>query len=185
MRFVYAGAIASTSILWLSNLFESGLSLRSFALPIATLTGVFVALRTITSMLSGPIAGNLSDRLGQRWGVIAALLVIGGIGTYLMGYRSAAIAIPGGFIAAIPGGGVQALIPALIGDRVQAEREGRALGVVYTIGDLGSALGPVLALGLIGSIGLASVYRICSALLIVLAVIALLRFRYESLNRLI
>ena len=180
IRFVYAGALASTSILWLASLFDSGLSLGSIALPIATLTGLFVAMRTVTSMLSGPMAGSLSDRLGQRWGVIAGLLLIGALGTWLMGHRSASVAILGGFIAAVPSGGVQALVPALIGDRIQTEHEGRALGVVYTIGDLGSALGPVAALGLIEPLGLPMIYRGCSILLLVLGGLTSLRLRYAA-----
>jgi MFS family permease len=183
MRFVYAGVIASSSILWLTSLFQSSFYLTNITLPIATVTGAFVAMRTITSMLSGPISGEISDRLGRRWGVIAGLLFLGSLGTWLMGYSDAAVAIFGGFVAAIPGGGVQALIPALIGDRIDPEQESRVLGVVYTFGDLGSALGPVIGLGLIEKIGLPSIYRFCSLLLIVLAIISTLRLRFEP-NRL-
>ncbi len=179
MRFVYAGAIASTSILWLSELFEAGLPFSALSLPIATITGIFVALRTVTSMFSGPLAGDLSDRLGRRWGVLAALLFIGALGTWLMGHMTLSVAILGGFIAAIPGGGIQALIPALIGDRVDPKQESRSLGIVYTFGDLGSALGPVVALGLLEVIGLPSVYRLCAALLILLTVVASFRASQE------
>lgn len=181
MRFVYAGVIASTSILWLGSLFARGSGLSPPDLPIATLTGIFVALRTITSMFSGPLSGALSDRLGRRWGVLSGLLLIGGLGTWLMGNQVAAIALLGGFIAAIPGGGVQALIPALVGDHVGAKHESRALGIIYTFGDLGSALGPVAALGLIGTLGLPAIYKFCSALLILLAILATFRFRKEPI----
>jgi MFS family permease len=179
MRFVYAGVIASSSILWIASLFQSSSALSNLALPLATATGIFVALRTITSMLSGPISGEISDRLGRRWGVIAGLLILGSLGTWLMGYRNVTLAIFGGFVAAIPGGGLQALIPALIGDRIDPAWGSRSLGVVYTFGDLGSALGPVVALGLIDKIGLPSIYRLCSLLLIVLAIISSLRSRAE------
>jgi MFS family permease len=180
MRFVYAGVIASTSIIWLSKLFgNDGFSFTDSALPIATITGGFVALRTITSMLSGPLSGDLSDRLGRRWGVIAGLLVLGGSGMWLMGVDRIWIAILGGFVAAIPGGGIQALIPALIGDRINAQQESRALGLVYTFGDLGSAIGPVAALGLLDTLGLTSIYRLCSVILFVLALTTLPRLRGE------
>lgn len=179
MRFVYAGVIASTSILWLSTLIGDGSVLWQARIPLATITGLFVALRTITSMLSGPVAGAISDRLGRRWGVLAGLLLLGGIGTWIMGYTRLAVALAGGFIAAIPGGGIQALIPALVGDRISSALESRALGYVYTFGDLGSALGPLVALGLYETVGLASIYRLCSVLLIALAIMSALRHRSE------
>jgi len=96
-----------------------------------------------------------------------------------MGHQTLSVAILGGFIAAIPGGGIQALIPALIGDRVDPKQESRSLGIVYTFGDLGSALGPVVALGLLEVIGLPSVYRLCAALLILLTVVASFRASQE------
>lgn len=179
MRFVYAGVIASTSILWVSSLLDLGFFSIVDHLSIATITGVFVALRTVTSMFSGPLAGNLSDRLGRRWGVLAGLLAVGASGTWLMGYRSAYIALLGGFIAAIPGGGVQALIPALVGDHVESKHEGRALGLIYTFGDFGSALGPVVALGFLESLGLPKIYRLCTALLLTLAILATIQYYKE------
>ncbi|MGD8621614.1 MAG: MFS transporter [Anaerolineales bacterium] len=183
MRFVYAGVIASTSILWLAQLFQTGLPFQNLALPLATITGIFVALRTVTSMLSGPIAGELSDRLTQRWIVIAGLMLLGGSGTWLMGTNVIPLAILGGFIASIPGGGVQALIPAFIGDQINEEHESRALGIVYTFGDFGSALGPVAALGLLERLGLNVIYRVCALLLILLAILAWIQSRQEATNQ--
>ncbi len=97
-----------------------------------------------------------------------------------MGHAVLSIALLGGFIAAIPGGGIQALIPALVGDRIDPQNESRALGIIYTFGDLGSALGPVTALSLLDLIGLSSVYRLCAVLLILMTVIAVLRSRKET-----
>lgn len=180
MRFVYAGVIASTSIIWLDMLLgRHNFSATNSLFTIATITGGFVALRTVTSMLSGPLSGRLSDRSGRRWGVIAGLLILGGLGMWLMGVDTTWIAIMGGFLAAVPGGGIQALIPALIGDRINADNTSRALGFVYTFGDFGSALGPVAALGLLNTLGLPTIYRLCSVLLMILAFTALLRMRSE------
>jgi MFS family permease len=99
---------------------------------------------------------------------------------WLMGAGMIWIAIIGGFLAAVPGGGIQALIPAIIGDRIGADNESRALGFVYTFGDFGSALGPVAALNLLNTLGLPTIYRLCSVLLMILAFIALLRMRSEA-----
>jgi MFS family permease len=60
---------------------------------------------------------------------------------------------------------VQALAPALVGDHSAAAQRGRLLSVVYTLGDLGSALGPPLALGLIQWLPLETVYRLSATLL--------------------
>ena len=47
---------------------------------------------------------------------------------------------------------------------METERQSRVLGIVFTIGDVGSALGPPLALILVPIISVAGVYKICAGL---------------------
>jgi len=183
-RFVFAGVITATAILWLTELVGDGLSLAGQVVPIATLTGAFVALRALFGVLGARGAGHLSDLAGRRWLVAAGVMLAGAAGVALAAGRNPPVALIGGLVAAIAAGGVQALVPAIAGDRIQATQRGRVLSVVYTLGDLGSALGPPLALGLIqwlpaASAPVATLYRLCALLLALTVVFALWRARAE------
>lgn len=178
-RFVLAGVLASTTILWLGSLVGDGLNLELGFIPLATFAGAFVALRTIAGMISAPISGKLSDRLNRRWFVIAILLALGSVGLWLMSTDAMIIALLGALLASVPGGGIQALAPVIAGDTIQPEVEGRVISLMYTIGDIGSALGPPLTLWMVSLMSLTSVYIGCSVLF---ALTALITLRLELLN---
>ena len=80
--------------------------------------------------------------------------------------RSASAAILAGIaLAAAASGGIQTLATALTGDLVSQEERGRAIGLLYTAGDLGSAIGPPAAYALLPWLKLTGVYGLCAALL--------------------
>lgn len=175
IRFVLAGVMASTTILWLTSLLGEQLVLSKVAIPIATLTGSFVALRAAISMVGGPLAGFFSDTFGQRWLVIAGIIALGAGGMWFMGGSVIYLALLGALVASSSGGGVQALIPAIIGDKIDQSQYGRSLGAIYAVGDIGSALGPPLALWLMGLLSITVVYRLSACLLLIVACFALWR----------
>jgi MFS family permease len=179
VRIGLAGILASTTILWLGSLVGDGLRLESGFIPLATLTGIFVAGRTFAGIISAPYSGRLSDRLKRRWLVMAILLAIGSIGIWLMGSAGFVTAIAGALLASIPGGGIQALAPVIAGDVLRPEVEGRVISVIFTIGDIGSALGPPLALWIVGIASLSELYKGC-ALLFALAALITLVFEYVA-----
>jgi len=170
-RFTLAGVLASTTILWLGHLLEapSAASWQDL-LPLASLTGAFAALRTLTSLMGAPVAGRLSDWLGKRWGVIAITMAVGALGLGLMGNRELTWALPGALLVAVCGGATHALAPSLVGDQVTTRQRSRGLGIVFSAGDLGSALGPPFALGALAWMSLSAIYLTCAALLVVVAV---------------
>ena len=175
VRFIHAGVLASTTILWLGGFIGDQIILGTFLLPIATITGLFVVLRTAASVVGGPLLGITSDKLGNRWVVIAVIMALGAGGTWLMGGQQFPLAILGAFIASISGGGVQSLVPAIVGDRVERAQHGRVLSAMYSFGDIGSALGPPLALWLIERISISLLYRLCAGLFLVVLLFALWR----------
>jgi MFS family permease len=93
------------------------------------------------------------------------------------------LALFGALLAAVTSGSVSALSPAIIGDRVEEGRQSRALSVVFSLGDVASALGPPLALGLLAVLGISGVYRMSAIVLAIAGVFALAQARRESLNR--
>ena len=61
-------------------------------------------------------------------------------------------------LTAITGGSNQGLSTALVGDLGGVGQRGRRLGLLFTIGDLASAIGPPLAYALIPLLGTEGVY---------------------------
>lgn len=183
VRFIHAGVMASTTILWLGGFIGDQLTLGTFLVPIATLTGLFVALRTTSSVVGGPLVGITSDKLGNRWVVIAVIMALGAGGMWLMSGPQLSLAILGTFIASISGGGVQSLVPAIVGDRVKPAQHGRVLSSIYSFGDIGSALGPPLALWLIGKISITLLYRFCAGLFLMVLLFALWRSSTRGSSR--
>jgi MFS family permease len=173
IRLVFAGVMASTTILWLSAFVGRQLQLGPLLLPLATLTGAFSSLRLGTSVAGAPLGGWLSDRLRRRWVVIAGSLLLSAAGVALMAATRGLAAILGALVASLAAGSAQALAPALAGDQMRPEQRSRGLSVIYSVGDLGSALGPPLALGLVPRLQISGVYLLSAAALLAGALHAL------------
>jgi MFS family permease len=171
-RFVTAGVLAAT----LALLVQDQLNSSNLLIGVATLTGILLATRTILSMIAAPMAGNLSDRLGNRWGVTFASLVIGSIGMLLLVRSEPIIILIGICFSAIAGGSIQALLTTRTGDMVEQAQRGKAIGLLHTAGDLGSALGPVTAYVLLRWLPLSDVYIMGAIMFALGAVLALLMY---------
>ncbi|PKO05439.1 MAG: hypothetical protein CVU41_12470 [Chloroflexi bacterium HGW-Chloroflexi-3] len=167
-RVIFTGVLGSTTILWLSQFVEDGsLTFNQIAIPLATMSGTFIAVRVLVSIVSVPQVGRLSDRINRRWLVLAVvILIFGSGGLVLLAAQNIWVSILGVILAAIAGGSIPALIPTIIGDQVPQHQQGRSLGYIFSFGDLGSAIGPPIALTLVGIISLPTLFLGCAALLI-------------------
>lgn len=166
-RVIFTGVLGSTTILWLTQFVSDGsLAVNQFTIPLATMSGTFIAVRILVSILSAPQIGMLSDRLNRRWFVLTFIfLIFGAGGLALLAVQNIWISIIGVILSAIAGGSVPALIPAIIGDRIPQSQRARSLGYIFSFGDLGSAIGPPIALSLVGIISLPKLFLGCSVLL--------------------
>lgn len=169
-RFVIAGVFAAT----MGLLVQDWLLSTSLTLGVATLTGLLMAGRTLLSVVAAPLAGAASDRLGSRWGMAAWGLAIGAVSMALVAWGEPVAILAGVSLGAVAGGSVQALVTALTGDLVSQAQRGRAIGLLHTAGDLGSAIGPLAAYALMPWIGLGGVYLLCAGLFAVGLVLAML-----------
>jgi MFS family permease len=173
-RFLAWGVMAATAILWLSDLFGEGPQIAGLFIPIATFTGLYTALSNLTSIITTPLAGSVSDRLGRRWPVIGLAMTIGGLGLWLMSGDIRSLALIGAFLVPLAGSSTETLIPAITGDRVPREMRSRALGLINTAGDLGATVGPFAALGILNSgwLSLGTIYQIGGLLFGAVALLA-------------
>ena len=159
-RFVGAGVLAAT----MGLLVQDRLGSASLTLGVATLTGTLNAGRIVLSMVAAPLAGATSDWLGSRWGVTMWGLAIGIISMTLVAWDAPTAILTGVALGAVTVGSVQALVTALTGDVVSLAQRGRAIGLLHTVGDLGSAIGPLVAYALMPWVGLRGVYLLCVGL---------------------
>ena len=159
-RFVGVGVLAAT----MGLLVQDRLRSASLTLGVATLTGALNAGKILLSMVAAPLAGTASDWLGSRWRVATWGLAIGIISMALIAWGAPTAILTGVALGAVTVGSVQALVTALTGDLVGQTQRGRAIGLLHTAGDLGSAMGPPVAYALIPWIELQGVYLLCAGL---------------------
>jgi MFS family permease len=165
-RLVVPGVLNSTLGLLLQE--EAGMQIQiaGRSLGVATLTGSGLGMATLIAMVSAPILGALSDRTANRWSVVAGGLIAG-----VAGFALLAVGTPWSILLGIPltafaSGGNQSLSITLIGDLSRAGERSRRLAMLFTLGDLGSAVGPPLAYALIPLLGLRGNYLLCAGVLL-------------------
>ncbi len=174
-RLVQAGVLVSTFGLFLAQVVGDGVRVGPRAIGVASLTGLGLGGATLIAMASAPLMGWLSDKARHRWGVAAGGLLPG-----IAGFSLLALGPPLGALVALPAtavtsGSNQSLSTALVGDLGGRGRRGRYLGLLYTVGDLASAVGPPLAYALIPLVGLRGVYLLSAGLLSAMLLLALSR----------
>ncbi len=165
---VFAGVVGSTLALLL-EVRLGAVKVAAWTVPLATLTGVLIAAQRVLSMIAAPLAGWFSDRRGERWGAVMAALGAGAIATAGMGVASGHALIAAALLSAVMAGALQALVNALAGDHTPVDKRGSAIGLLNVFGDLGSAVGPMMAyplLPVLGLSGLLGISALCMALMI-------------------
>ncbi len=168
-RFVISGMLTATmGLLVQAHLSDSPLG-------VATLTGFVMSGQTVFSIAAAPLSGRLSDKLESRWRVIRWGLLAGVIGLALLGGTLPAGILLGALLIAAAKGNIQSLVATLIGDYVLPAQQGRAIGVLHTVGDFGSAIGPPIAYLLLPWMELRGIYWLCAGLFLV-GLLSTLRF---------
>lgn len=172
-RLALFGFFQPTFGLFLQERMGEGGGVSGGLLGVAGLTGLGLGALPLISMVSAPVLGELSDRVGDRWRVVAAGLVPGVLGFGLVALGSPLALLLGIPLAAISGGSNQSLATVLVGELGREEQRSRRLGALFTVGDLASAVGPPLAYGLIPLLGIRGVYLLTAAVLALMLLVAL------------
>jgi MFS family permease len=160
---VNSGVLMATASLLLRSRAGEILSGSGMVLGVASAAGALLGLRALVMMLSGPLAGLLSDLLRDRWGVVRAALLVGTAGFVGLALPTGPWMIPAGVaLVAASAGALAATLAALVGDRADPGRPGVTMGGLATAGDLGSAAGPLFAYALLPTLGLHVIYLFCA-----------------------
>jgi MFS family permease len=161
--FVSSGVLMSTLGLYLERRWGATISLGGAMVGVASLTGVMLGMRALLGIVAGPVAGILSDRLGDRWPVVRGSLLLAATGFLVLALLGSVGAVPAGVAAVSLGAAaLAATLAAIVGDLAQEGRQGVTMGGLATAGDIGSALGPPLAYALVVALDLRWVYLVCA-----------------------
>ncbi|MFH1635024.1 MAG: MFS transporter [Chloroflexota bacterium] len=171
-RLVMAGILMSTLGIFLKNQFGEQVQVAGHSVGVTTLTGMGLGLSTLIAMFATPLVGGISDRVGNRWRVVAGGLVPGVLGFVLM-----ALGLPLTILAGVPliatsSGSNQGLSTALSGDLGNGQKQSRRLGVLFTFGDLTSAIGPPLAYAVMPFVGIKTLYILSAGLFAIMFLVS-------------
>ncbi len=155
---IFIGVLGATLPLLLEERVGQTAIVLGVLLPLTTLTGVLTAGNQFLSALVSPVSGWLTDRTGNRWALVVLALLVGAASLILLANGRGGTLLLGIILGAVATSILQTQVLTLVGDHAGINRQGRILGVVNTVGDLGSAVGPLLAYALLPAIGLSGVY---------------------------
>ena len=128
---------------YVKNLGGSGINVLGFHLGIGTISGIIVAAFTVAQLLSAPMWGRFSDRVGRRPTLLIALGAAG-ISYLVFGFATSLWVLFLSRIVQGAGGGTVGVIQAYVADSTDPKNRTRALGWLSATTNLGVALGPVL-----------------------------------------
>ncbi len=158
VRFLFAGVLLSTVVLY-----ADANDIRVGVLSATGVSGLVMATSVVASSLTTLAVGRYSDRLANR-----ASLTLPALGVLGAGFVVLALVptLPATLLAVVlVGVGVGGSNPPLLaylGDISPDDDVGKLGGVYNTFGDLGSTLGPLVALPLVAAVGFRVEYLLCA-----------------------
>ncbi|HKP47955.1 MAG TPA: MFS transporter [Pyrinomonadaceae bacterium] len=120
-----------------------GVDILGLHLGIGTISGCIVAAFTLAQLISAPMWGRFSDRVGRRPTLLIALGAAG-IAYLIFGFAHSLLLLFLSRVVQGAGGGTVGVIQAYVADTTAPQDRARALGWLSATTNLGVALGPVL-----------------------------------------
>jgi MFS family permease len=120
-----------------------GIDVLGLHFGIGTISGFIVASFTIAQLISAPMWGRFSDRVGRRPTLLIAIGAAG-IAYLIFGFAHSLVVLFLSRIVQGAGGGTVGVIQAYVADSTDPKDRARALGWLSATTNLGVALGPVL-----------------------------------------
>src|SRR2546430_12052454 len=128
---------------YVKDLSGSGLTVWHLHIGVGTILGFIVSSYTVAQLLSAPLWGRFSDRVGRRPTLLIALAA-SGIAYLIFGFAHSLLVL---FISRVvqgAGGGTVGVIQAYVADSTEPKDRTRALGWLSATTNLGVVIGPVL-----------------------------------------
>jgi MFS family permease len=128
---------------YVKTLGGSGINIFGSHLGIGIITGFIIASFTLAQLLSAPLWGKFSDRVGRRPTLLIALSA-SAVAYLIFGFADSLFLLFLSRIVQGAGGGTVGVIQAYVADSTAPEDRARALGWLSATTNLGVTLGPVL-----------------------------------------
>src|ERR1700730_6122918 len=128
---------------YVKTLGGAGIEILGMHFGIGIISGFIVAAFTVAQLLSAPMWGRFSDRVGRRPTLLIALGA-SGIAYLIFGFANSLFLLFLSRIVQGAGGGTVGVIQAYVADSTDPKDRARALGWLSATTNLGVALGPVL-----------------------------------------
>lgn len=128
---------------YVKTLGGEGIDILGMHFGIGIISGTIVAAFTIAQLISAPLWGRFSDRVGRRPTLLIALSA-SAVAYLIFGFASSLFLLFVSRIVQGAGGGTVGVIQAYVADSTAPEDRARALGWLSAATNLGVALGPVL-----------------------------------------
>src|SRR5712691_10735868 len=128
---------------YVKTLGGSGIDVLGMHFGIGIISGFIIAAFTFAQLLSAPMWGRFSDRVGRRPTLLIALGAAG-IAYLIFGFAHSLLVLFVSRIVQGAGGGTVGVIQAYVADSTDPKDRARALGWLSATTNLGVALGPVL-----------------------------------------
>src|SRR5438552_15310542 len=128
---------------YVQDLSGSGLTVWHLHLGVGSILGFIISSYTVAQLLSAPLWGKFSDRVGRRPTLLIALGAAG-IAYLIFGFATSLWLLFLSRIVQGAGGRTVGVIQAYVADSTDPKDRARALGWLSATTNLGVALGPVL-----------------------------------------
>src|ERR1051326_7332244 len=128
---------------YVKDLGGNGFEVLGHHLGIGLITSFIVASFTVAQLISAPMWGRFSDRVGRRPTLLIALTA-SAIAYLIFGFAHSLFLLFLSRVVQGAGGGTVGVIQAYVADSTPPEDRARALGWLSATTNLGVALGPVL-----------------------------------------
>ena len=121
----------------------NGINFAGHHFDVGIITGFIISSFTVAQLVSAPMWGRFSDRVGRRPTLIIALTA-SGIAYLIFGFANSLFLLFLSRVVQGAGGGTVGVIQAYVADSTAPKDRTRALGWLSATTNLGVALGPVL-----------------------------------------
>lgn len=128
---------------YVKSLGGNGVDILGLHFGIGMIVGFIIAAFTVAQLLSAPMWGRFSDRVGRRPALLIALSAAA-IAYLIFGFADSLLLLFLSRIVQGAGGGTVGVIQAYVADSTAPQDRARALGWLSATTNLGVALGPVL-----------------------------------------
>lgn len=128
---------------YVKELTGDGLSVLGYQIGVGTITGFIVTSYTVAQLLSAPLWGKFSDRVGRRPTLMIALAA-SGIAYLIFGFANSLLLLFLSRVVQGAGGGTVGVIQAYVADSTEPKDRTRALGWLSATTNLGVVIGPVI-----------------------------------------